>query len=174
MALVHLIIEYTFKWRKRCSDRSAWSAVAVLRRSIGDRSGFGAVGTGIWGPPCWTRLRSPRHDRLRGSGGTCEPKSRSPGERSSGSPELRRSLRHGPAVCACALGETGPSQLGSNRHVTVVHARSVDESENPGLPRKGSGGVRVYVIPLQLSFYLIFAGPAYEPRTVTGLHVTDQ
>ena len=31
-----------------------------------------------------------------------------------------------------------------------------------------------YVIPLQLSFYLIFAGPAYEPRTVTGLHVTDQ
>ena len=93
-------------------------------------------------------------------------------ERSSGLPELRRSLGHGPAVCACALGKTGPSQLGSNRHVTVVHARSVDESEN--LPRKGSGGVRVYVVPLQLSFYLIFAGPAYEPRTETGLHVTDQ
>ena len=32
----------------------------------------------------------------------------------------------------------------------------------------------MYVVPLQLSFYLIFAGPAYEPRTVTGLHVTDQ
>jgi hypothetical protein len=30
------------------------------------------------------------------------------------------------------------------------------------------------VIPLQLGFYIIFAGPAYEPRTVTGLHVTDQ
>ena len=127
----------------------------MLRHSI-DRSGFGAVGTGIWGPPCWTRFRSPRHDRVRGSG-TCEPKSRSPGrERSSGLPELRRSLRHGPAVCACALGETGPSQPGSNRHVTVA------------------GSVRVYVIPLQLGFYLIFAGPAYEPRTVTGLHVTDQ
>jgi len=55
MALVHLIIKYTFKWQRRCSCLPAWSAVAVLRHSV-DRSEFGSVGTDIWGPPGRTRL----------------------------------------------------------------------------------------------------------------------